>query len=126
MGKLDALAAGAPDTEPAECARVEAGSTAFYIFTSGTTGLPKASAMSHARWLKGMAGLGRMATHLGADDTLYCCLPLYHNNAMTVSLSTVLAGGATLALGRSFSASRFWDEVVRSGATAFVYIGEPC
>jgi fatty-acyl-CoA synthase len=123
---LDVLAAGAPATEPPACATIEAGTTAFYIFTSGTTGLPKASAMSHARWLKGMAGLGRMATHLGPSDTLYCCLPLYHNNAMTVSLSTVLAGGATLALGRSFSASRFWDEVVRTGATAFVYIGELC
>ena len=126
LGELARRSASAPDTEPGECASVEAGSTAFYIFTSGTTGMPKASAMSHARWLKGMAGLGKMATHLGSGDTLYCCLPLYHNNAMTVSLSTVLAGGATLALGRSFSASRFWDEVVRSGATAFVYIGELC
>lgn len=123
---LGALAATAPDTEPPQCAAVRAGSTAFYIFTSGTTGLPKASAMSHARWLKGMAGLGKMATHLGPGDTLYCCLPLYHNNAMTVSLCTVLAGGATLALGRSFSASRFWDEVVQADATAFVYIGELC
>jgi fatty-acyl-CoA synthase len=126
LGELGRLAAGAPDTEPEECAEIEAGTVAFYIFTSGTTGLPKASAMSHARWLKGMAGLGRMATHLGPGDTLYCCLPLYHNNAMTVSLSTVLAGGATLALGRSFSASRFWDQVTRSDATAFVYIGELC
>ena len=123
---LDVLAVDAASTEPPACARIPAGSTAFYIFTSGTTGLPKASAMSHARWLKGMAGLGRMATHLGPRDTLYCCLPLYHNNALTVSLSTVLAGGATLALGRSFSASRFWEEVVRADATAFVYIGELC
>jgi fatty-acyl-CoA synthase len=123
---LEDQAAVARSTEPPQCARIEAGSTAFYIFTSGTTGMPKASAMSHARWLKGMAGLGRMATHLGRDDTLYCCLPLYHNNAMTVALSTVLAGGATLALGTSFSASRFWDEVVHADATAFVYIGELC
>ena len=126
LARLDELAAHAPDAEPAQCAKIEAGTPAFYIFTSGTTGLPKASAMSHARWLKGMAGMGRMATHLGPDDTLYCCLPLYHNNAMTVSLATVLAGGATLALGRSFSASRFWDEAIRARATAFVYIGELC
>ncbi|HEU5473183.1 MAG TPA: long-chain-acyl-CoA synthetase [Actinophytocola sp.] len=122
---LDELAAGAPATEP-QGTDVRAGDTAFYIFTSGTTGLPKASAMSHGRWLKGMSGLGRLAAHLGPRDTLYCCLPLYHNNALTVSLATVLAGGATLALGRSFSASRFWDEVRASGATAFCYIGELC
>jgi fatty-acyl-CoA synthase len=123
---LDELAGAAPATEPARCRDIRAGSTAFYIFTSGTTGLPKASAMSHARWLKGMAGLGRLAAHLGPKDTLYCCLPLYHNNALTVSLATVLAGGATLALGRTFSASRFWDEVAAAEATAFCYIGELC
>ncbi|HET9142504.1 long-chain-acyl-CoA synthetase [Actinophytocola sp.] len=123
---LDDLAASAPATEPAQCRDIRAGSTAFYIFTSGTTGLPKASAMSHARWLKGMAGLGRLAAHLGPKDTLYCCLPLYHNNALTVSLATVLAGGATLALGRSFSASRFWTDVAAADATAFCYIGELC
>ncbi|HEV2780607.1 MAG TPA: long-chain-acyl-CoA synthetase [Actinophytocola sp.] len=126
LADLDALARAADPAEPPRCAAVTAGSTAFYIFTSGTTGLPKASAMSHGRWLKGMAGLGRLAAHLGPHDTLYCCLPLYHNNALTVSLSTVLAGGATLALGRSFSASRFWDEVVAADATAFCYIGELC
>jgi fatty-acyl-CoA synthase len=126
LADLDDAARNAGTAEPARCARITAGDTAFYVFTSGTTGLPKASAMSHGRWLKGMAGLGRLAAHLGPRDTLYCCLPLYHNNALTVSLATVLAGGATLALGRSFSVSRFWDEVVAADATAFVYIGELC
>jgi fatty-acyl-CoA synthase len=63
---------------------------------------------------------------LTSDDTLYCCLPLYHNNALTVATSSVLNTGATLALGKSFSASRFWDDVIRYDATAFVYIGEIC
>jgi fatty-acyl-CoA synthase len=31
-----------------------------------------------------------------------------------------------LALGKSFSASKFWDDVIRYGATAFIYIGEIC
>lgn len=123
---LDALADGADDADPAGCARLRAGTTAFYVFTSGTTGLPKASAMTHLRWLKSMNYLGRVGARLRAGDTLYCCLPLYHNNALTVSLSAVLAAGATLALGRSFSASRFWDEVVAADATAFCYIGELC
>ncbi|GGS18593.1 long-chain-acyl-CoA synthetase [Actinokineospora fastidiosa] len=122
---LDTLP-GTNDANPDECARVPAKATAFLIFTSGTTGLPKASAMSHFRWLKSMTGLGRLGVRLRGDDTLYCCLPLYHNNALTVSLSSVLAAGATLALGRSFSASRFWDDVVRTRSTAFCYIGELC
>ncbi|HVK20370.1 MAG TPA: long-chain-acyl-CoA synthetase, partial [Actinokineospora sp.] len=124
---LDTLADGATsDADPEVTATLPASTTAFYIFTSGTTGLPKASAMSHFRWLKSMAGIGGLGVRLRADDTLYCCLPLYHNNALTVSLSSVLSAGATIAIGRSFSASRFWDDVVRTRSTAFCYIGELC
>lgn len=124
---LETLAVGATSTaNPAVCETLTASTTAFYIFTSGTTGMPKASAMSHFRWLKSMAGIGGLGVRLRGDDTLYCCLPLYHNNALTVSLSSVLSAGATLALGRSFSASRFWDDVVRTRSTAFCYIGELC
>ena len=107
-------------------ATLTASSTCFYIFTSGTTGLPKASKMTHYRWLRGMAGLGQMGLRLTADDRLYCCLPLYHNNALTVSLGAVLGSGASLALARKFSATRFWDDVRKADATAFCYIGELC
>jgi fatty-acyl-CoA synthase len=123
---LDALADNASTDNPAVCEQVRADTKAFYIFTSGTTGMPKASAMSHYRWLKGMVGLGKLGVRLYPEDTLYCCLPLYHNNALTVALSSVLNSGAALALGKSFSASKFWDEVIRYDATAFVYIGEIC
>ncbi|WP_269821883.1 long-chain-acyl-CoA synthetase [Nocardia asteroides] len=112
--------------DPPACARVRASERAFLIFTSGTTGMPKASVMTHLRWSRAMSGLGGFGVRLRGSDTLYCCLPLYHNNALTVALASVLAGNATLALGRSFSVSRFWDEVIRERATAFVYIGELC
>ncbi|MGH8455679.1 MAG: long-chain-acyl-CoA synthetase [Stenotrophobium sp.] len=98
----------------------------FYIFTSGTTGLPKASVMTHFRWLNSMAGLGLMSMRLRSDDVFYCPLPFYHNNALTVSWGSVLGAGATLAIGRKFSASRFWDEIRHYDATAFCYIGEIC
>jgi fatty-acyl-CoA synthase len=124
--ELEQLAATAPSTNPAATAAVLAKDKAFYIFTSGTTGMPKASVMTHYRWLRALAGFGGLGMRLTSDDTLYCCLPLYHNNALTVATSSVLNAGATLALGKSFSASRFWDEVIRYDATAFVYIGEIC
>ena len=82
--------------------------------------------MTHYRWLRALAGFGGLGMRLNSNDTLYCCLPLYHNNALTVALSSVLNAGATLALGKSFSASKFWDDVIRYDATAFVYIGEIC
>ncbi|MFV1363380.1 long-chain-acyl-CoA synthetase FadD6 [Mycolicibacterium elephantis] len=124
--ELQRLAATAPTANPPTTAAVLAKDKAFYIFTSGTTGMPKASVMTHYRWLRALAGFGALGMRLKSRDTLYCCLPLYHNNALTVALSSVLNSGATLALGRSFSASKFWDEVIRYDATAFVYIGEIC
>ncbi|MBL1076103.1 long-chain-acyl-CoA synthetase [Nocardia sp. 2] len=124
--ELDALARTADASDPAVTEQITAREKAYLIFTSGTTGLPKASVMSHQRWTKSMAGIGGLGVRLQHNDTLYCCLPLYHNNALTVALSSVIAGGATLALGRKFSASRFWDEAIANQATAFVYIGELC
>ncbi|CAN3130247.1 long-chain-acyl-CoA synthetase FadD6 [Mycobacterium sp. smrl_JER01] len=126
LDELKQLAETAPATNPATTSAVLAKDKAFYIFTSGTTGMPKASVMTHYRWLRALAGFGGLGLRLNSSDTLYCCLPLYHNNALTVALSSVLNSGATLALGKSFSASKFWDDVIRYEATAFVYIGEVC
>jgi fatty-acyl-CoA synthase len=126
LDELIQSAVTAPATNPATTDGVLAKDKAFYIFTSGTTGMPKASVMTHYRWLRALAGFGGLGMRLTSDDTLYCCLPLYHNNALTVALSSVLNSGSTLALGTSFSASRFWDDAIRHDATAFVYIGEIC
>lgn len=124
--ELERLATTAPTTNPASASAVLAKDTAFYIFTSGTTGFPKASVMTHRRWLAALAAFGGLGLRLRGNDTLYSCLPLYHNNALTVAVSSVINAGATLALGKSFSASRFWDDVIDYEATAFVYIGELC
>lgn len=123
---LRELTATANAENPVETVAVLQKQPAFFIFTSGTTGLPKASVMTHYRWLRGMAGVGQMALRLKPDDILYCPLPLYHNNALTVSWGATLGSGCALALGRKFSASRFWDEIRRTDATAFCYIGELC
>ncbi|MDT5020291.1 MAG: fatty-acyl-CoA synthase, partial [Mycobacterium sp.] len=126
IDELDRLSADAPTENPAVTSSVRAEEPAFYMFTSGTTGAPKASVMTHYRWLRAMGGSGAIGMRLRSSDTVYCCLPLYHNTALTVAVSGVIGAGATLALGRSFSASRFWDDVTRYDATAFVYIGEVC
>ncbi|QHN31741.1 long-chain-acyl-CoA synthetase [Gordonia amarae] len=123
---LDVAADGKPDTDPAITKELPAATDAFFIFTSGTTGLPKASVMSHNRWLANFSGIGGLGVRLHHNDTMYVALPLYHNNALSVSLGSVLAGGACIAIGRKFSASRFWDDVILNRATAFCYIGELC
>ncbi|MBB2893312.1 long-chain-acyl-CoA synthetase [Flexivirga oryzae] len=126
FSELQEAAADAPDDDPGACAETVAHEKAFYIFTSGTTGMPKASVMSHFRWLKSYSGLGALGVRLKSTDTMYCPLPLYHNNAVTVALSSVLVSGASMALPAKFTASRFWDDCIRYDATAFVYIGELC
>ena len=108
---------------PRSTNHVRASQACYYIFTSGTTGMPKASVMTHYRWLASRAGMGS-TVRMTQDDVFYCCLPLYHNNALTVSWGVVLGAGATLALDRKFSASRFWDRTRFYRATAFCYIGE--
>ncbi|MGW0037523.1 long-chain-acyl-CoA synthetase [Gordonia sp. NPDC003376] len=112
--------------DPAVTDTIPLGDTAFYIFTSGTTGYPKASRMSHNRWLTAMAGIGGLGVRLHPDDVLYTALPFYHNNALTISVSAAMMSGACLAIGRHFSASGFVDELIANDATAFSYIGELC
>ncbi len=118
--------AQAPDSNLPETAEIRLHQPCFHIFTSGSTGLPKASVMTHYRWHRCMLGMGTLGLRLRQDDVLYCALPLYHNNALTVSWGATMGAGACLALARKFSASGFWHDVRRHGATSFSYIGELC
>jgi fatty-acyl-CoA synthase len=123
---LDAEIAGSSTENPPREARsdLRAGDPLFLIYTSGTTGLPKAARFSHSRFLGG--GIYALLAGLRQDDVLYCPLPLYHTVGGVMCVHAVLRSGATLALARRFSASRFWDDVARYEATAFQYVGELC
>ncbi|ONF44906.1 long-chain-acyl-CoA synthetase [Marinobacter lutaoensis] len=102
------------------------GDTAIYLYTSGTTGLPKAAPGSHRKFVRAYGGFGLMSLAMTPDDVLYCPLPLYHGTALLVCWGSVLAGGSAIALRRRFSARAFWDDVRRYRATTFGYVGELC
>ncbi|WP_426210325.1 long-chain-acyl-CoA synthetase [Pseudomonas sp. TWR2-1-1] len=106
-------------------AAITAESTTLLIFTSGTTGLPKAARYSHMRW---MSSGDVMEVTLGATaaDVFYCCLPLYHGAAATSVTSTALRVGASIVVRRKFSVREFWQDVRRNHITVFQYIGEIC
>jgi acyl-CoA synthetase (AMP-forming)/AMP-acid ligase II len=123
---MDADSATLPAGDPDATADVKAAQPAFYIFTSGTTGMPKAAVMSHNRWLRAASGVGLASLRMRHDDVFYCPLPLYHNNALTLAWGATLAAGAELYIARKFSASRFVDELREADATVFCYIGELC
>lgn len=97
----------------------------LYIFTSGTTGLPKAARISHLRVLLTMHSFAA-ATGAGPRDVIYAPLPLYHTVGGLCAPGIVLTTGGAIALRRRFSASGFWPDCHRYGATMVQYIGELC
>ncbi len=117
----------APDAnpDPALRAGLVAGDDLFFVYTSGTTGLPKAARLSHMRWLGVGDGMSAIAGY-GRDDVIACVLPLFHGAAGMVVVSCALAQGGSLWLAQRFSASQFWDDVRRYCVTGFQYVGEIC
>nr|XP_032651338.1 long-chain fatty acid transport protein 6 isoform X2 [Chelonoidis abingdonii] len=99
-------------------------SSVLYIFTSGTTGLPKAAVISHLQILKGAAGL--WAFGATADDTVYITLPLYHSAASLLGIGGCIELGATCVLRKKFSSSQFWSDCKKYNVTVIQYIGELC
>jgi fatty-acyl-CoA synthase len=97
----------------------------IFIFTSGTTGLPKAANLNHFRVLLMMHGFAGV-TASTANDRMFDCLPMYHSNGGVVAPGTVLTVGGTCVIRERFSATEFWMDVVKSDCTMFIYIGELC
>ena len=124
---LDTSVKGASNVRPDRSARdgLKAADTALYIFTSGTTGLPKAAKITHQRAQLYMRAFAA-ATKAKPDDRIYCALPLYHSTGGLCAVGAALLTGASLVIRKRFSAAAFWPEVVDTGSTLFVYIGELC
>ena len=76
--------------------------------------------------MKIYGSFGVTAVRLKKNDRMYVPLPFYHATALGVCLSSVIAGSATLILSRKFSASNFWKDIKKYGATSFGYVGELC
>ncbi len=91
------------------------------IFTSGTTGLPKAAPQNNVRLINPFT---RVAMKLTQDDIIYCPLPLYHSHALVNGWGTSLQIGCTYSFRKRFSASNFWKDIKKHNATCFYYIGE--
>ena len=51
------------------------------------------------------------------NDVIYCSLPLYHSAGGILGVGQCLLSGCTLVLRQKFSASKFWDDCVKSKAT---------
>ncbi len=92
------------------------------IYTSGTTGPAKGAVLPQAFPLE-QARIKIEQWGLTADDVMFSALPLYHVNARFSTLGTALVVDGRAALVSRFSASTFWDQVRRSGATEVGVVG---
>ena len=93
------------------------------LFTSGTTGTPKAVRCTQGR-MAGIAASAAPAYGYRRDDVCYCPMPLFHGNALMALWAPATLVGATVALRPRFSASAFLSDVRAFEATIFSYVGK--
>ncbi|KUI44813.1 acyl-CoA synthetase [Mycobacterium sp. GA-1199] len=93
------------------------------LFTSGTSGDPKAVRFAHAMAVMCGASLAERF-ELTADDVCYLSMPLFHSNGVAAGWAVALACGATMVPAK-FSPSRFLADVRKYGATYMNYVGKP-
>uniref|UniRef100_H2Z7X4 Very long-chain fatty acid transport protein n=1 Tax=Ciona savignyi TaxID=51511 RepID=H2Z7X4_CIOSA len=93
-----------------------------YIFTSGTTGLPKAVNVDNSKCFAGAAILGFAEPK--PYDVVYTSLPLYHSSGAIIGIVGAIHHGCTVALRKKFSASNFWPDCRKYNVTIVQYIGE--
>ena len=103
-------------------AKVSGKDPAGFIYTSGTTGVSKGAVCPHNYFLH-MADLVAKLRDLKSHDILYTFLPLFHINAQLFTVLTALLNDAQVVISDRFSASTFWDEIRKYGATQFNYLG---
>jgi fatty-acyl-CoA synthase len=122
-GELVGAASGAPLPDPTGTAVTEE-SLGLLLFTSGTSGAPKACLCSQGR-LARIGGIVAQMFSLTEGDVCYLAMPLFHSNALMAGWAPALAAGAAVALRERFSASQFLPDVRRYGVTYFNYVGKP-
>ncbi|MGV0816009.1 AMP-binding protein [Mycolicibacterium boenickei] len=108
---------------PAMAPGVGEDSLMLLLFTSGTTGASKAVICSQGRLARIAYAAAEKFGHV-REDVEYCCMPLFHGNAIMALWAPALSVGATVCLTPAFSASGFLPDVRYFGATFFTYVGK--
>ena len=123
---LKAIMAKATIENPVTTATVNSHDSFAFVFTSGTTGMPKAAYQYHRSWIKVGLFMGKFMLKITPQDRWYVCLPFFHTNPVKLAWGCAHQNGAAIVMTRKFSASRFWEDIRKYKITAFNYIGELC
>ena len=83
---------------------------ALLMYTSGTTGNPKGVVLSHSNMIAAGNNVA-IAHNIGHDDIGLCVLPIYHINAMCVSVMGTLVSASQLVMPYKFSNQQFWQQL---------------
>jgi fatty-acyl-CoA synthase len=117
---LDAVTAAPPLVPHREAGPSD---TLMMIFTSGTSGDPKAVRFAHGMAV--LCGASLIAQlQITADDVCYLSMPLFHSNGVAAGWAVAIGAGAAMVPAR-FSASRFLDDIRRYRVTYLSYVGKP-
>lgn len=95
--------------------------TALILYTSGTTG-PSKGVMLPWGALKQFAVALSTSLELGRDDVFYSPYPVYHGTGRGAVSDMILAGGGVV-LRRTFTGTKFWEDISRYGCTITVLLG---
>lgn len=124
---FDTAIANAASNRPDRSIRkgIKASDQCMKMYTSGTTGMPKAAKITHVRAQNYMLAFGA-AADTGPKDRMMMVLPLYHATGGFCGVGAAISNGGSVVIRRKFSASNFWDECIKYEATLFMYVGELC
>ena len=113
-----ALSPSNADAAAEACFESAAKQVAALVYTSGTTGAPKAVMLTHANLLH-VAAAARDMRHLARGDVLYGVLPMAHVVGLSTQFLGTLASGAALLLAPRFSAEATLRALAHEGITVF-------
>jgi fatty-acyl-CoA synthase len=112
--------AGAPipdvEVDPSDCL--------LLIFTSGTSGTPKAVICSQRKVSLSAQNVARIAG-LDSHTVSYVSMPMFHSNGLFMGWGPTIVAGGTTVLRRRFSASSALPDIRKYGCTYFSYVGKP-
>lgn len=94
---------------------------AAFLFTSGTTGIPKAVMLSHENLVSDFYS-ARYYMHISCDDVFYALLPIHHVYTMLACFIAPMGCGAATVFGKKLVVSQIFKDFKNGKVTMFMAV----